>query len=356
MPRFAANPERDIDNISTRLRSAALVGLRATVYFGTDRLETDGNKNVAYKKTAEQTLACQGTPQRQSHFLPGVTTLPCTSWGQLYLYPVLYAAWQYYSGMRDRMVTGVMTSKVVTTGKPSVGEPFVLVDCDGKVCKQSDFAGQWPWLYFGFTNCPDICPTTLNKMTNVFEKLSQLKDLKGEQFQPFFVSCDPIRDSGEMIKACPASLCCDPCLALSIMFLLEYISDFHPDFIGLTGSPQQIKDCCRAFRIYYSVPDVDDEQSKDYLIDHSIAIFLLDPKGRFVNYWGGRHTADEIVDATYGFVRWGTMFRCVVACCLTVIGLVFLCWSEPPAAGTTKETPTGPATEEPSTTYGSEGA
>lgn len=163
---------------------------------------------------------------------------------------------------------------VETRGKPALGGPFVLVNTDGQPVSQAEFLGTWAFFYFGFVHCPEICPVELNRMSHVVDAVRAARPQ--EKISPLFVSCDPKRDSLEAIK--------------------EYLSVFHKDFIGLVGTPKQVNDACRSYRIYYSVPSDEDAETDDYLIDHSIAIFLFDPKGRFVDFFGNRYDEREIAE------------------------------------------------------------
>lgn len=161
---------------------------------------------------------------------------------------------------------------VNTRGRPSLGGPFVLVNTEGEVVSQADFLGKWQFFYFGFVHCPEICPIELNRMTKVVDMVKEKRPK--DTLQPLFVSCDVKRDNLSAIK--------------------EYLSIFHKDFIGLVGTPNQVNTTCKSYRIYYSLPDDEGEQSGDYLIDHSIAIFLFDPQGRFVDFFGSRYDHNEI--------------------------------------------------------------
>lgn len=163
---------------------------------------------------------------------------------------------------------------VETRGKPSLGGPFVLVNTDGEVVTQADFLGHWTFFYFGFVHCPEICPVELNRMSKVVDAVRAVKP--HQSIKPLFVSCDPRRDSLHAIR--------------------EYLSVFHPDFIGLVGTPKQVNDACKSYRIYYSVPSDSVIETDDYLIDHSIAIFLFDPKGQFVDFFGNRYDEKEIAE------------------------------------------------------------
>ncbi|KAG5487891.1 hypothetical protein LSCM4_07572 [Leishmania orientalis] len=161
---------------------------------------------------------------------------------------------------------------VETRGRPALGGPFVLVNTKGEPVSQAEFLGSWAFFYFGFTHCPEICPVELNRMSHVVDAVHATRPQ--ERIAPLFVSCDPRRDSLGAIE--------------------EYLSVFHPDFIGLVGTPKQVNDACRSYRIYYSVPADEDAEQEDYLIDHSIAIFLFDPQGRFVDFFGNRYDEREI--------------------------------------------------------------
>ena len=170
---------------------------------------------------------------------------------------------------------------IKTYGKPQLGGPFVLVDTQGQLRSQESFLGSWTFFYFGFVNCPEICPIELNRMSKVVDGIR--KRVPGIKIVPLFISCDPQRDSLKHIS--------------------EYIADFHPDFMGLVGTPEQIDHVCRSYRIYYSVPDAKAQEGNDYLIDHSIATFLFDPQGRFVDFFGSRYTEEEILEKMEGYIR-----------------------------------------------------
>lgn len=169
---------------------------------------------------------------------------------------------------------------VETRGKPSLGGPFTLVSTEGIPVSQAEFLGKWTFFYFGFTHCPEICPIELNRMTRVTNDIQ--RERPTAPIQPLFISCDPKRDSLAAIK--------------------EYLSIFHPDFIGLVGTPNQVNEACKSYRIYYSLPDDSADEDADYLIDHSIAIFLFDPQGRFVDFFGNRYDAKEISEKVMGYI------------------------------------------------------
>ncbi|KAH3670820.1 hypothetical protein WICMUC_004789 [Wickerhamomyces mucosus] len=146
-------------------------------------------------------------------------------------------------------------------GRPLVGGPFTLIDSEGKEFTQENLKGKFSIVYFGFTHCPDICPDELDKLGSW---LSQLKK-EGYEIQPIFITCDPARDTPNVIK--------------------EYLSDFHPSIIGLTGTYEQVKDCCKQYRVYFSTPE-NVKPGQDYLVDHSIFFYLMDSDGEFIDALG----------------------------------------------------------------------
>ena len=106
-------------------------------------------------------------------------------------------------------------------------------------------------MYFGFTHCPDICPDELDKMAEVIDTI---KKKCGDVLMPVMISCDPARDKPAVLK--------------------QYLAEFHPDIIGLTGEYDQIKDTCKVYRVYFSTPP-DVKPGQDYLVDHSIYFYLM---------------------------------------------------------------------------------
>eukprot|EP01064_Diplonema_japonicum_P008458 TRINITY_DN15902_c0_g1_i1.p1 TRINITY_DN15902_c0_g1~~TRINITY_DN15902_c0_g1_i1.p1 ORF type:complete len:283 (+),score=70.48 TRINITY_DN15902_c0_g1_i1:53-850(+) len=196
-------------------------------------------------------------------------------WIQMGLIGILgpLAGWWSYSNMKKER-EGFRTSEMKSVGKASVGGDWTLVDIDGKPRTRADFYGTFPIMYFGFTHCPEICPVELNRMSKVTDALREKFPLAS--FTPLFVSCDPGRDSLREIKA--------------------YLSEFHKDFLGLVGTPQQVESICKSHRIYYSAPSPLESTEGDYLIDHSIAIYFFDNNFEFMEVFGSRFNEEEIVE------------------------------------------------------------
>jgi cytochrome oxidase Cu insertion factor (SCO1/SenC/PrrC family) len=155
-------------------------------------------------------------------------------------------------------------------GKPLVGGAFHLTDHNGKDFSDADLKGKYSLVYFGFTHCPDICPEELDKMAGMIDAV---KEKHGEGvLRNVFISCDPARDTPEVMK--------------------RYLAEFHGDILGMTGTWQEVKDVCKAYRVYFSTP-ADVKPGQDYLVDHSIYFYLM---GEFAGcLWGavcGRFEAD----------------------------------------------------------------
>lgn len=166
-------------------------------------------------------------------------------------------------------------------GKPLVGGPFKLIDQDGKEFTEKNLLGKFSIIYFGFTHCPDICPDELDKLSIWIDDLKK----RGITLQPIFITCDPARDSPEVVK--------------------EYLSEFHPDFIGLTGDYNAVKSACKQYRVYFSTPP-SLKPGQDYLVDHSIFFYLMDPEGQFIDALGRQYDektgADKIEEHVKAYV------------------------------------------------------
>lgn len=192
------------------------------------------------------------------------------TWLSFVLAAVVGSSIVYFHQKEKKRKEQQSSSKAV--GKPLIGGPFCLVDHFGRAVTSASMSDKFKLIYFGFTFCPDICPIELEKMAKVIDTLDADKTVGQEHFQPLFISVDPQRDGVDQIR--------------------EYLSEFHPRILGLTGTPEQITDCCRAFRVYSSKGTA--EGDEDYLVDHSIFFYLIDPKGDFVQYYGRNKTHEEM--------------------------------------------------------------
>ncbi|KAG2461038.1 SCO1 protein, partial [Polypterus senegalus] len=164
-------------------------------------------------------------------------------------------------------------------GKPSLGGPFSLIDHNGQQRKSEDFHGQWVLIYFGFTHCPDICPDELEKMIEAVEEIDRIPTLPN--LTPLFITIDPERDNPEAVS--------------------KYVKEFSPKLIGLTGSSEQIEQVSRAYRVYYSQGPKDEDN--DYIVDHTIIMYLVGPKGEFLEYFGQNKKSSEITASVASCMR-----------------------------------------------------
>jgi protein SCO1/2 len=160
-------------------------------------------------------------------------------------------------GLRQWMSGGGTRSEVKgTTGEAAIGGPFELVDTHGAVRSDSEFRGRYMLVFFGYTHCPDVCPTTLFDLTQALEQLGAAAD----KIQPIFITIDPLRDTPDAIGA--------------------YLENFHPAFIGLTGTRQQLAAVERLYAVYAKAAG---PEAKDgaYLVDHTALAYLMGPDGKF---------------------------------------------------------------------------
>ncbi|XP_074554203.1 protein SCO2 homolog, mitochondrial [Halichoeres trimaculatus] len=156
---------------------------------------------------------------------------------------------------------------------------FSLLDHKGQRRTKQDFLGSWVLLYFGFTHCPDICPDELDKMSAVISDLD--RDSSLPPVQPVFITVDPERDD--------------------VPALARYVKDFHPRLIGLTGTPEEVKHAGRDYRVYAS-PGPKDEDG-DYIVDHTILIYLVTPDGLFLDYYNRMKNQEQIAESIRNHIR-----------------------------------------------------
>jgi protein SCO1/2 len=151
--------------------------------------------------------------------------------------------------------------------QPPIGGPFELVDGAGKPVTDQDFRGKIMLIYFGYTHCPDACPTALNDMAQALDKLGEGR----KRVAPIFITVDPERDTGSD--------------------LTDYVAAFGPDFIGLTGTPEQLAQARKAFHVYAAKHPTTDG---DYDMDHTSIIYIMDPSGGFIGTFTHESDPDAI--------------------------------------------------------------
>ncbi|KAI2639326.1 SCO1/SenC-domain-containing protein [Xylaria nigripes] len=185
----------------------------------------------------------------------------------------------YFESEKKRMERRRIAEATKGVGKPKVGGEFHLVDHEGRPFSSEDLKGRYSLIYFGFTHCPDICPDELDKMARMFDLVEA--EAPGV-VAPVFITCDPARDDPKVLKS--------------------YLAEFHPKFIGLTGTYDEIKAVCKSYRVYFSTPR-DVKPGQDYLVDHSIYFYLMDPEGDFVEALGRQHSPDQAAKVIVDHVK-----------------------------------------------------
>ena len=161
--------------------------------------------------------------------------------------------------------------RVVSTGRADVGGPFRLTGADGKPVSDTDFRGRYMLIYFGYSFCPDVCPTTLAVMAQALDKMGS----DASRIVPVFISIDPERDTPNVLG--------------------EYMKAFGPRFIGLTGSNEQISRVEKAYRVYAVKKPLDPANpQRGYGMDHSSVIYLMGPDGRMISFYDEAISPDDL--------------------------------------------------------------
>jgi protein SCO1/2 len=171
------------------------------------------------------------------------------------------AAWRVWQGQAGKVVPTAQQ-----TAESLIKTDFDLLDHAGQRRSAADFRGQWMLVFFGYTFCPDVCPTTLATVSAILDELGP----PAEGLQPLFVSVDPERDSPQV--------------------LADYVQAFHPRIVGLTGSAEEIAQTAANYRVYYARVE-----QEGYVMDHSAFIYLVDTQGRFVQPFSHQANVNETV-------------------------------------------------------------
>ena len=151
----------------------------------------------------------------------------------------------------------------------AIGGPFRLVDQNGKAVTDADLKGKWSLVYFGYTHCPDACPTALNDIAIALDELGPHRDA----IRPVFVTVDPERDTPEVLKS--------------------YVTAFNAPILALSGTPEEIAQAAKGYRVYYAKHP---EAGGDYSMDHSSVIYVMDPEGRFTASFTQENSPEEIAE------------------------------------------------------------
>ncbi|MDF1722145.1 MAG: SCO family protein [Minwuia sp.] len=170
-------------------------------------------------------------------------------------------------GLRDPGQRSVASR---TSGTIAIGGPYELTSHTGERMSNASFLGTHQLIYFGYTFCPDVCPTELQDMAAVMDELGEA----AAQVTPVFITIDPDRDDPEQMAA--------------------YVEAFHPRMVGLTGTEQEIATAAKAYRVYYArAPDAKADDPY-YLMDHSNFIYFMGPDGQNIDIFNGQMSIEEM--------------------------------------------------------------
>lgn len=162
-----------------------------------------------------------------------------------------------------------------STRAVEIGGPFELVDQNGVTRTDADFAGSYLLVYFGYTYCPDLCPTTLIEMAEAVEVLAELEPAKAARVVPVFITVDPERDTPDLLKG--------------------YAEGFHPRLVALTGSQRAVDKVGRKYGVFHA--RAPGRGPDDYLVDHTSFVYLMGPDGRYLEHFEKDASVDDLVAA-----------------------------------------------------------
>lgn len=166
--------------------------------------------------------------------------------------------------------------EATATGAALIGGPFELTDQDGRRVSDKQFRGKLMLVYFGYTFCPDICPTTMLDVSQAMEHLGKDAD----QVQPVFITVDPERDTPAELK--------------------KFLANFDPRAVALTGTTAEIQAVAKAYRIYYARAKGSSE--RDYLMDHMSIVYLMDRQGKYLTHFTMKDRGEQIAAAVKKFL------------------------------------------------------
>lgn len=178
-----------------------------------------------------------------------------------------------FSWLGSHALPGNQTTQIEGTsaaGEALIGGHFELVNAQGFTMTEKNFSGKYMLIFFGFTHCPDVCPTSLMVIKNALDMLTPEANAK---ITPIFVTLDPERDTPKVIG--------------------EYAQHFDDKLVALTGSPAQIKQAADAYKVYYAkVPNK--KSPANYMMDHSGFIYLMGPDGKYITHFPYNITAEKL--------------------------------------------------------------
>jgi protein SCO1/2 len=179
-------------------------------------------------------------------------------------------------GLAALMLIPAPAPKIASLVTGSIGGPFTLTAADGRTVTDQTYRGKWQLIYFGYTSCPDACPTALNNMGVALDRLGP----DAAAVQPIFITVDPKRDTREA--------------------LADYLKSFDPHIVALTGTADQIAAVVKEYRVYVSAHS---ESGNDYTVDHSSLYYLINPDGKFVNVLPGDLSGDNMANQLQELIK-----------------------------------------------------
>ncbi len=171
-----------------------------------------------------------------------------------------------------RMLTPPTSGSAVSEGKVAIGGPFKLVDGAGRAVTEKDFAGKPMLVYFGYTNCPDICPAGLQIIAQALDKLGP----KAGNISVLFVTLDPERDTSKVLS--------------------EFVASFDPRIVGLTGTTEEIDAVAKAYRVYHKKVENEGAGGR-YSVDHTGFMYLMDGKGDYLQHFPHNVSVENLAGA-----------------------------------------------------------
>jgi len=183
--------------------------------------------------------------------------------------PLLLALYAY-KRMKDEEME---KNRKKAIGKARLGGEWELYNVQGELEGSKELLGKWVLIYFGFTNCPDICPDEIEKMVDVVDMIN--REDGSISLVPVFISVDPERDTIERVR--------------------KYCAEFSPKLQGYTGTKEQVAKVAKAFRVYHS-EGARTQTNDDYIVDHTVLLYLVNPEGAFEDYYGQNRRASEIAN------------------------------------------------------------
>lgn len=186
-----------------------------------------------------------------------------------------FVTWQRIADIR----TTEATDGAGLTAAVKIGGPFVLTNHLGEKVSEAAYRGRYLYIYFGYGYCPDVCPTELANMAATVDALGA----KADKVQPLFITIDPERDTTE--------------------FLAEYVAQFHPRFIGLTGSLKEIAAVAKSYRVFYR--KAKDEDTSEYLMDHSNFVYFMGADGGFLTMFRGGTDPEAVAKTMLKYIEKG---------------------------------------------------